>query len=234
MRDDDPRDPDLDFLLNVFKEAAFYDLRVGLPGKLVDYDATTQKASVQPLVQDSVIEQGSRRALSLPVIHDVPVFFWGGGGARTTYPVQIGDSCWIWFSSSSLDQWLVKGGEVDPIDDRRHDINDAVCCVGAHDFRHVPTEAPQDATVIWPGDFDVRVGGYAGAEKMVKGETYRNAEDNYFAALEALIAQMLAEPTMASYFLTGAPAAALTAWTAAVTAFHTAASTFLAQKGKVV
>ena len=56
--------------------------------------------------------------------------FPGAGGYRITFPVAEGDTGLLLFAESSLDKWLVSGGTVDPEDDRRHDLTDAVFLPG--------------------------------------------------------------------------------------------------------
>jgi len=124
-------------------------MRVALPGRVESYDAATQKANVQPLIMDEDFDDlGERVAQRLPVVTNVPVCFPGAGGYRVTFPMAIGNTVLLVFSSSSLDRWLSRGGEVDPEDDRHHHISDAVAIPGLFDFAHVPTSAPTDAMVL--------------------------------------------------------------------------------------
>ena len=116
-------------------EAYLADTHTSLPGKIVSYNAALQQASVQPLIKRGWIdEEGNRQSDSLPVVNNVPIVFPGGGGFRITFPIQSGDTCLLVFSSGSLDTWLSKGGEVDPNDDRRHDLSDAIAIPGLRPF----------------------------------------------------------------------------------------------------
>ena len=122
-------------------------VRVALPGVVQTYDPTTQTCSVQPLVQDGVYdESGTRIAERLPVVASVPVCFPGSGAFSVTWPVKPGDTVLLVFSSSSIDRWLALGGEVDPIDDRRHHITDAIAIPGLRDLGHVLPSSAVDAT----------------------------------------------------------------------------------------
>lgn len=223
---DEPRDPSIEHLLEVFRQTAFDSVRVGLPGLITEYDKTQQRASVQPLIQHGYVLDGVRRVETLPIVHDVPVHFPGAGTARITFPVRIGTLGWLKFASSSLDVWLVRGGLVDPDDDRRHDINDAVFEPGLHSFASVPTDQPDDATVMWAGDFDVCIGAYAGAEKTIKGETFNAAMNTFLTKLTAYVnaIQGTVDPTHA----------ATTAIVNAIVALSDALDDALATKAKVV
>ena len=109
-------------LLSRFRESLTADLHTSLPGKIVRYDASTQKADVQPLIKERYTDEaGAMQSRELPVIPAVPVQFPGAGGYRITFPVAADDVGLVVFSEASLDKWLVSGGTVDPADDRRHD-----------------------------------------------------------------------------------------------------------------
>lgn len=114
-------------------------LRVCLPGRIERYDASRRMADVKPLVMGSYVDAaGVRRTESLPVLTNVPVLFPGGGGFFVTFPVAPGDVCELRFADASLDRWKAKGGEVDPVEDRPHDLSNAVALVGL--------ESPAQAT----------------------------------------------------------------------------------------
>lgn len=128
-------------------------VRVALPGLVQTYDPTTQTCSVQPLIQDGVYdESGTRIAERLPVVASVPVCFPGSGAFSVTWPVKVGDTVLLVFSSSSIDRWLALGGEVDPIDDRRHHITDAIAIPGLRDLGHVlPSSAVDPSAMVISG-----------------------------------------------------------------------------------
>lgn len=147
------RNTTLQDLLARFRESMVADLHTALPGKIVKYDESTQKADVQPLIKERYTdESGTAQARELPVIPAVPVQFTGSGGYRITFPVVAGDTGLIVFSEASLDKWLVSGGTVDPADDRRHDLTDAVFLPGLRDFGHALASAPTDRATFGKDD----------------------------------------------------------------------------------
>ena len=133
------RTPTLGEVLRRALDARDARLRVSLPGRIERYDATRRMADVKPLVMGSYVDAaGVRHAEPLPVLTNVPVLFPGGGGFFVTFPVAVGDVCELRFADASLDRWKAMGGEVDPVEDRPHDLSNAVALVGL--------ESPAQAT----------------------------------------------------------------------------------------
>ena len=140
-------------LLSKFRESMAAQIHTALPGKIVRYDSSAQKADVQPLIKDRYVDEaGALQVRTLPVIPAVPVQFPGAGGYRITFPVAEGDTGLLLFAESSLDKWLVSGGTVDPEDDRRHDLTDAVFLPGLRDFGHALASAPTDRATFGKDD----------------------------------------------------------------------------------
>lgn len=177
-----------------------------LPGYVVDYDPSDQSVAVQPAVkQPYQDETGSRIIETLPVLPRIPAIFLGGGDYRTIYPLELGDPCLVLFTSCALDRWLTSGDSVvDPVDERRHDINDAVALVGLRRFvvgpggprvsaptDHMSVGADSGASVeIYPDE--VRVGGDDATQAVV----VQSALDTLYNAITSAIA--LAAPGGAS------------------------------------
>jgi hypothetical protein len=117
-------------------ECAVADLHVAIPARVERVDLAKALVDVKPLVKDRYSEDGATKVQSVPVVTNVPLVFPGAGGMRITFPVTKGDTVLLVFSERSLDSWLVRGGEVDPLDDRRHSLSDAVAIPGLNDFAH--------------------------------------------------------------------------------------------------
>ena len=100
-----------------------------LPGRVESFDSATCRATIQPLVlENDVDEQGARITRRYPVINDVPIVSLGGGGIRIRVPIVKGDTVYLLFGARSMDKFKATGGtnEVDPDDERHHDLSDAI------------------------------------------------------------------------------------------------------------
>lgn len=167
--------PTLVSVLELAMQGALDDVRVSLPGIVVSYDTTTQRASVQPAVRDGVIgEDGERVAAALPVITDVPVAFQSAGGYSQTFPLAPGDSVLLVFCSSSIARWKSSGREEDPADDRHHHLVDAVVYPGLRADRI--SNVPSDAWVITvPSGKQIRLGGPSASAAVTRTSDVQSA-----------------------------------------------------------
>lgn len=123
-------------------DSRLIDLHTALPAKVTRYDASKQQCDAKPLIKSFYeTEEGTWVSSSLPVVTNVPVSFPGGGGFRLVFPLQPGDIVLLVFAEGSLDKWLAQGGEVDPIDPRRHALSDAIAIPGLRSFNEPWSDA---------------------------------------------------------------------------------------------
>ena len=125
-------------------------IHTAMPGRVVSYDPSTNRASVQPN-GDYKSEDG--RNIQYPIIHNVPIQFpmGQGGTAGITFPINAGDGCLLVFSETQNDDFL-GGNKGDSEDSRRHSLNDAIAIPGVY-----AGAAPSN--VSHPGDVCVFKGG---------------------------------------------------------------------------
>jgi hypothetical protein len=145
-------------------------LRVSEVARVETYDAATGKISATPWIEEGDVgEDGARRSKRRQTIPNIPVAWPGGGGARITFALRPGDTVLLVYSDRSLDRWLVRGGFVDPADDRAHHDSDCVAFPTVYDFASAPA-APDDRVRIGPPsgdaaieitDTEIRAGGSA-------------------------------------------------------------------------
>lgn len=167
-------------------DARLRDVHVGMPGRVVSYDAARQCADVQPLVRRPYRDEGDDTSHeTLAVVTDVPVLFQGGGGYGFVHPLEAGDDVWLSFASCELGTWAATGGLTDAADARRFTLSDAVCYPGLRDLVHPRESAPTDHARIGADggaaiEFrtgEIRVGGGAGHEPTFKAEAFLDAFD---------------------------------------------------------
>lgn len=233
------RSPSLAEVMRLATEKLERTLRVGLPGRIEKFDPVTQLADVKPLLKEVVFdEQGTEDTEDLPVITNVPVHFSGGGNFAETFPIAVGDSCWLGFADRSLDQWLSRGNDTDPIDLRRHELSDAVCWVGIRpnpaklmEFDTVRAVFGNNGPRVACDGVAVHLGvahNEVATQKIVRGDAYRVAEDTMLSALSTQIGIAAGLLTAAGPQLIAAAAANAIAPASAVVPFGTLAATLVA------
>lgn len=167
----------------------FDDVHISMPGRVEAYDIAKQKVSVQPLIRRGYIdERGERATELLPVVHEVPVEFFGAGDYALTFPIAKGMTCRLQCGMPSLDRWLVRGGEVDPEDERRFALSDAVAVFGMRDFAHALANLPSDAWVMSaPTNARILLGSVFAAEPPIKGTAHNSAVSAFLTALSTYV-----------------------------------------------
>lgn len=121
--------PDAEEFLKTFVRQHLLALHTAMPAKIISYDETRRRATIQPL---HMTKEVGRPARELPVIQNVPVlaqrFQVNGGEPQEYVPVyQPGDIVFVAFSERALDSVLAGGGRpVLPDSTRHHSLNDAV------------------------------------------------------------------------------------------------------------
>ncbi len=157
------------------------DARVGsiytaLPARVQSYDAGSGRISAQPLLKKGYTDETGRRVPErLPVVTDVPVIFPGCGTVRVKFPVTVGDTVLLIFASGSLDRWLSKGGEVDPEDDRKHSLTDAIAIPG---LSHAPEDG--DPMIEFTSNGQIHAGGSSALALQSDLQTLRNFVNTLF------------------------------------------------------
>lgn len=125
-----PRSPTLADVVRRALEAQAEGLHVALPARVVRFYPDRGLIDAQPVLLASHKEDGKRVTERRPLIPNVPVVFPGGGGFRFTFPLRADDPVLLVFADAALDRWLSSGREVDPEDERRHDLSDAIAIPG--------------------------------------------------------------------------------------------------------
>ena len=102
-----------------------------LPGKIIKYDASKQKADVKPLIKKTYLDGTINE---MPIITNVPIIFPRSGGASLTFPVNVGDTAALFFAERALERWLILGGEVEAGASRKYSLTDCIAIMGLFPF----------------------------------------------------------------------------------------------------
>lgn len=130
MATDSEETLDLGQIIQLGVEKKLCDINIAMPCKIVSYNPTKNLAVVQPAFKRKYKQETS--ANDIPPISNVPVIFPRMGDAQLTFPVNPGDEGQLLFNQRSIDGWIDKGGELDPVDSRKFALSDAVFIPGLH------------------------------------------------------------------------------------------------------
>lgn len=162
-----------------------------LPGRVESFDASTRKAEVKPLIRVGYTDEGgARQTDSLPVIPGVPVVFPQSGSGGITFALEPGDIVLLVVAAASLDSWLAgDGAEVDPGDDRRFDLSDAVALPCMHAFGE--GAAIGSGTVVYG---QVALSEPGAAQNSVRGTDFVAGFDALMTALDTFATAASGDP----------------------------------------
>lgn len=114
---------DLASVMRVAFTAMMANVYTSIPGTVVRYNSSTKTVDVSPTIK-MVFENGEVK--SMPIITDVQVVFAGTDQVVIQYKLRKGNPGLLFFSSQSLENWMIStGGEVEPGDSRKFALTDA-------------------------------------------------------------------------------------------------------------
>ena len=139
--------PDMVDVFETWLDAFSRDLHTAFPGKIQDYNATTNTATVIPLVKTTrQTDDGDIVSEDMPALPNVPILFPRIGPWSWTAPVAAGNKVLVVSCESSIGHLRSSDQTVEPGDIRRHHLAHAVAILGF--FTSSPPAAPQNALVI--------------------------------------------------------------------------------------
>lgn len=154
------RAPTLSEAIRTHVDGALAEVHTMIPAVVTEYDAATQRVSVQPLVKRFVtLPDDSTEVRSYPVQSNLPVQFMSGGAFMLTCPISDGITPLgelgtipatlgsIVVAEASLDVWKTgqgQGQEVDPVFNERFQLKDAVFVPGLRPFGNPLAGVPSD------------------------------------------------------------------------------------------
>ena len=140
------------FTRQMIRSAAL-NLWSAMPGIIESYSPEQQTVSVQPTIMGLLARpEGGADLVPLPILPDVPVMFFGGGGMTITAPIKPGDECLVIFADRCIDGWWWLGGVQPPSEARNHDLSDGFALVGLRSrprwLQNISTESLQIRSVF--------------------------------------------------------------------------------------
>lgn len=94
-----------------------------LPAQVVSYDATANRARVQPLISMMTTDN---RVVQRAQVASVPVAQWGGGSFVLRFPIKTGDLGWIKANDRDISLFKQTYQASPPNTQRKHSFEDAV------------------------------------------------------------------------------------------------------------
>lgn len=102
---------------------ALQDVHVALPGQVSAWNAATNLADVQVMVQHPVWDDDNGRTYEdLGTLVGVPVMWPRAGGYVLTMPLSAGDTGLLVFTSTPIGEWRTSNQSSQPADASRHSI----------------------------------------------------------------------------------------------------------------
>jgi len=180
------------------------ELHTCMPGKIIEYDATTRKATVLPLVKRKYLDG---QELALEAIPDVPVMLYGVGTAGLRLPESqfVGQSVALVFTERSMDFWLKASSDepIEPGNTRKFDLTDAIAILSVNRFTN--EDSGGDNVELFFGDAVIRIKEDGNIEMGV--DTFKKLINEEFQALfNDHVHNFTAAPS--GTFATGKPAQA--------------------------
>ena len=114
-----------------FLDSRLLDFHTTIPGKILSYNTSTEKATVQPLVRLQRKVNQEIITVEIPPIENVPVMKMSTSTFILKFPIKKNDGCALFFSEVGIGNFINGTGEiVDPDDLSRFSLTDAFCIPG--------------------------------------------------------------------------------------------------------
>ncbi len=141
--------PDLSKVINDAIRYHLGEVNTAIPAVINKSDPVKQEAEIIPLIKRRYKDG---RVIDRAPITGVPVMFPAAGGGIITFPVKRGDTVLAIFSQRSIDRWVRgDGSPVDPADNRKHDISDAIAIPGLFSLSSALQSDPDNVIIKFSG-----------------------------------------------------------------------------------
>jgi hypothetical protein len=142
---------DTEEMLRSAFEAAQARIQTALPAIVTAVDLGAQTISAQPAVQGVFMDPATRQRviIDLPLLVDVPICYYRGGGFAITVPLSVGDEVLVIFASRCIDAWWQSGGVQPQAELRMHDLSDGFAVLA-------PVSQPRKLAGVSPTALELR------------------------------------------------------------------------------
>jgi hypothetical protein len=134
--------------LRLILESLLGGLCKAFPAMVVSYDPLAMRAELQPCLTQTF--KGIPKPL--PILSEVPVMFMSSGLFHVLFAPNSGSYGLCIVSDKSMDEWLLQGAVATPLDNRQHDLSDAIFIPGLFPIASAAAIVPPVAT----GDLEIR------------------------------------------------------------------------------
>jgi Phage protein Gp138 N-terminal domain len=177
----------LPMVLDAHADARMQDTHTSVPATIVSWSASTQTATVQPMIRKPIPSaDGFLTYETPPQIQNVPCYVQRGGGYLVSVPFNAGDPVWLMFSEQSYAEYLSTGQVSSPRDLRRHGTGYPFAIPGTAPASLALQSVASDALVI----------GRDGQDELITiepGLIQAGATGTQFVALANLVASELSK-----------------------------------------
>lgn len=203
------------------------DIQLGLICQIEKFDVNTMRADVKPLLK---IKNALDEEIELPILIDLPVLFYTGGGFFIKPNYQNGDYVWVGFSTHDIENPLK--GYSRTASEKMFELHNA-CVLGGikKDNAVLPSLLTEDGLTLGHDDGYgiiikddiIEIGDSGGnTEPVILGETFTTALNTFLTSVGAVTG---GDP--------GQNAAAITAIAAAANIYKAQIETFKSEDVKV-
>jgi hypothetical protein len=128
-------------------EAAQSRIWTAMPIILRKHDLDKNTVHGEPAIKLQHLKgDGTTEWKPIPKMEDLPVLYYGGGGASITNPSQDGDEALMITASRSIDKWWSEGKVQEQLHARMHDISDSFVIPG---LRSQPRKLKDVSAKTW-------------------------------------------------------------------------------------
>jgi len=124
-----------------------------LPAKVIEYDRTTNRVSVQLSIDLRTTSGGS---VSRAQLSSIPVFCLGGGSFSVSFPLEAGDTGWVLASDRDISEFLKNYDQAAPPTTRMYNFADGVFYPDVMQTYNI-TDAKKDYAIIQSEDGNITI-----------------------------------------------------------------------------